>query len=217
MRAHDELGDMLTPNLVNMAARSSLLPYFGILLAAIVEGEVVYIAAAALVAQGQLNPAGVLVAGTVGAAIGDQTFFYLFRRRLPRWVARYPSLEQKTAPLIDRVRRHAGLMVLLIRFAPGLRVALAAACAWVDVPALKFSVLSLFSALIWATALLVIVGSLGPAYLTRYGLAGWKGALLVGVVVFALLKVLGWYERRTMTSPRRTPAAGRSESCAGDR
>ena len=53
-------------------------------------------------------------------------------------------------------------MVLLIRFAPGLRIALAAACAWVDVSPLKFSVLNLLSALIWASALLVLVGWLGP-------------------------------------------------------
>lgn len=124
------------------------LTYAGILLAAIVEGEIAYIGAAALVAQGQLSPLGVLTAGALGAAIGDQAYFYMFRGRLPRWVARYPSLEQKTRPLVSRVRRHDALMVLLIRFAPGMRIALAAACAWVDVSPLKFSVLNLVSALV---------------------------------------------------------------------
>ena len=98
-----------------------LLPYVGILLAAIIEGEIAYVAAAALVAQGHLNAFGVVVAGAFGAAVGDQAFFYVFRGRLPRWVARYPSLEQKSAPLVDRVRRHDALMVLLIRFAPAAR------------------------------------------------------------------------------------------------
>ena len=187
---------------------SSLLPYYGILIAAIVEGEIAYIAGATLVAQGQLNPLGLLVAGTLGAAIGDQTYFYLFRGRLPRWVARYPTLERKTAPLIDRVRRRGPLMVLLIRFSPGLRIALAAACAWVGVPALTFSLLNLLSALVWATLLLVVVGWLGPTYLAPYGLAGWKGSLLIGLAVFALLKMLGRYERRTME--RRNGASGRN-------
>jgi undecaprenyl-diphosphatase len=178
-----------------------MLPYYGILLAAIVEGEVAYIAAATLVAHGQLNPVGVLLAGTAGASIGDQTYFYLFRGRLPRWVARYPSLQQKTAPLIDRVRRHASLMVLMIRFAPGLRIALAAACAYVGVPALKFSVLNLLSALLWATSLLLVVAWLGPTFLSQLGLEGWKGALAAGIVAFALLKVFGFYERRTIERP----------------
>jgi membrane protein DedA with SNARE-associated domain len=174
------------------------LTYPGILVAAIVEGEIVFIAAAALVAQGQLDPLAVLVVGTLGAAIGDQAFFYLFRGRLPRWIARYPALARKTAPLVARVRRHDWLMVLMIRFAPGLRIALAAACAWVEVSPLKFSVLSLASSAVWAATLLVLVGWLGPAWLARYGLGGWKGALVVGVVLLGLFKLLGIYERRTI-------------------
>jgi membrane protein DedA with SNARE-associated domain len=177
------------------------LPYVGILVAAVVEGEITYIGAATLVAQGQLNPVAVLVAGAIGAAVGDQAFFYVFRGRLPRWVARYPSLERKAAPLVERVRRHDSLMVLLIRFAPGLRIALAAACAWVDVAPLKFSLLNLLSAFAWAAAVLGLVGWLGPAYLAEYGLGDWKGALLVGSVLYLIFKVLGSYERRAMERP----------------
>jgi len=173
-----------------------LMPYAGILIAAIVEGEIAYIAAATLVAQGTLNPGGVLVCGAIGAAIGDQAYFYLFRGRLARWIARYPSIEQKAMPLLGLVRRHGSLMAAMIRFAPGLRIALAAACAWVGVPPLKFSVLNLLSAFLWATVLLVVVAWLGPAFLARYGLGGWEGALLIGLVVFFLFKVLGRYERR---------------------
>ncbi|MGC4081567.1 MAG: VTT domain-containing protein [Vicinamibacterales bacterium] len=173
-------------------------PYYGVFIAAIVEGEIAYIAAAALVAQGQLNAIGVLVAGACGAAIGDQLFFYVFRGRLARWLAKYPALETKTAPLLARVRQHDSLMVLLIRFAPGLRIAIAAACAWVDVSPLKFSTLNLLSSFVWAIALLVIVGWFGPTWLEQFGLGGWKGAALVGLVVFGLFKLLGSYEARTM-------------------
>ena len=172
--------------------------YWGILVAAIVEGEIAYIAAAALVAQGKLNPFAVIVAGSLGAAIGDQIFFYVFRGRLPRWMARFPSLEQKTMPLLNRVRRHSSLMVLFIRFAPGLRIAITAACAWIDVPALTFSLLNLLSAFVWAIGLLVLVGWLGPTYLARYGLGGWKGAALVGLIILGLFKVLCQAEYRLL-------------------
>ena len=139
-------------------ALSAAMPYVGVLLAAIVEGEVAYIAAATLVAEGRLHPVAVLVAGAIGASIGDQAYFYAFRGRLPRFIGRYPSLQRKTAPLIARVRRHASLMVLLIRFAPGLRIALAAACASVDVPPRTFSSLNLISAFAWALTLMAVVG-----------------------------------------------------------
>ena len=176
----------------------NLLPYCGVALAAIVEGELTYIAAATLVAEGRLQPLGVLVSGALGAAIGDQAYFYLFRGRLPHWLARYPSLQRKTAPLVDRVRRHASLMVLLIRFAPGLRIALAAACAAADVPPRTMSVLNLLSSFVWAAALLVLVGWLGPAYLAQFGLAGWRGALAVGLTLLVLFRILGSYERRAI-------------------
>ena len=187
--------------LTHSGALAWLAPYFGVFIAAIVEGEITYIAAAALVAQGQLHALGVLVSGAAGAAIGDQAFFYLFRGRLPRWLARYPSLERRTAPLVARVRRHASLMVLLIRFAPGLRVAITSACAWVDVPALKFSILNCISACLWATALLVVVGLYGPTFLEQYGLGGWKGAVVIGLVVLGIFRVLGLYERRVLNRP----------------
>jgi membrane protein DedA with SNARE-associated domain len=168
------------------------------LIAAAVEGEIAYIAAAALVAQAQLNPAAVLVSGAVGAAIGDQAFFYALRGRLPRWLARYPSLETRAEPLLGRVRRHASLMVLLIRFAPGLRIAITAACAWVDVPPQRFSVLNLLSAFVWAAAWLVLVAWFGPSVLGSVGLEGWKGAVVSGLALFGLLKAFSSYERRAM-------------------
>jgi membrane protein DedA with SNARE-associated domain len=175
-----------------------LLPYAGLLIAAIVEGDIAYVGAATLVAHGQLNAIGVLVSGALGAAIGDQAYFYAFRGRIPRWLARYPSLQRKAAPLVGRVRRHDSLMVLLIRFAPGLRIAIAAACASVGVSPRKFSALNLLSSFVWAFALLVFVGWFGPTYLAQHGLAGWKGAVVIGLTVLGLLKGLGAYERRAL-------------------
>ena len=187
--------------MTQLAGAEGLLPYCVVLIAAIVEGEIAYIAAVALVAQGQLSATGVLLSGAVGAAIGDQAYFYAFRGRLPRWLERYPSLRQRAAPLVRRVRRHDSLMVLLIRFAPGLRIAIAAACAWVEVSPRKFSILNLLSAFVWAFALLVLVGWFGPTYLAGLGLEGWKGALVVGCAVLVLFRILGRYERRVMERP----------------
>jgi membrane protein DedA with SNARE-associated domain len=179
----------------------ALLPYGGVLLAAIVEGEIAYITAATLVAHGRLDPFGVIASGTLGAAIGDQAWFYAFRGRLPRWIARYPAIGARAAPLLARVRRHAALMVLLIRFAPGLRIALASACAWVEVPPWKFSILNLVSAFVWASVLLIAIGWLGPAGLARVGLGGWPAALVIGAIVLGVFKLIGSFERRALDVP----------------
>jgi membrane protein DedA with SNARE-associated domain len=168
-------------------------------LAAAVEGEVAYVAAAALVAHGVLNPFGVLVAGTFGAALGDQVYFYLLRGRLARWIARFPRIARRAEPLVGRVRRHPAAMVLLIRFAPGLRIALAAACAYVGVSALRFSALNLLAAFLWATTLLVLIAWIGPTYLSALGITGWKAAIVTGLVIVILLHLAGRVEERAMS------------------
>lgn len=178
-----------------------ILPYLAVLIAAAVEGELSYIGAAALVAHGELRAWAVLVAGAAGAALGDQAYFYAFRGRLPRWLARFPALQQRCTPLVGRVRRHASLMVLLIRFAPGLRIALTAACVCADISPPRFSLLNLLSAVVWASALMILVGWLGPTYLARFGLGGWKGALLAGALFFVIFKALGRAERRALQRP----------------
>ena len=174
------------------------LVYAAVMLAAIVEGEVAYVAAASVVASGHLNPVGVMLAGACGATVGDQFYFYLLRGRVTRWIDRLPPLARRVEPLVAHVRRHDTAMVLLIRFAPGLRVALAAACAAANVPPLKFSVLNGISAAVWAIALMVLVGWLGPTYLAQIGLSGWKGGVVIGVVVILLFRIAGHVERRAL-------------------
>ena len=63
---------------------------------------------------------------------------------------------------------------------------------------LKFSLLSLLSAVVWAIGLILVVGWFGPVFLAQFGLGGWRGALLLGIVVLVLFKVLGSYEERTL-------------------
>jgi membrane protein DedA with SNARE-associated domain len=174
------------------------LVYAAVLLAASVEGEVAYVAAASLVAEGHLNPVGVIFAGACGATIGDQFYFYLLRGRVTRWIDRIPGLARRAEPLVAHVRRHDAAMVMLIRFAPGLRIALAAACAAAGVSPLKFSVLNGISATIWAVTLMVLIGWLGPTYLAQVGLSGWKGGVLIGLVIIALFRVAGHFERRAL-------------------
>src|SRR3954470_8715133 len=108
---------------MNVLEYQGPLIYLGILVATIIEGEVTFVAASTLVAEGRLNPVAVLLAGAIGSAIGDQAYFYIFRGGLHRLIVRFPKLQRRAEPLVARVRQNDSAMVLLIRFAPGLRVA----------------------------------------------------------------------------------------------
>ena len=165
------------------------LAYLLIVLAAIFEGEIVFVGASLLVSRGTLDPLGVLVSGALGAAIGDQFYFYALRGRLHRWVERFPNIARRGHHLVQRVRRHETFTVLILRFSPGLRIALAAACAYADVPPVKFSVLDLISSFVWAAGLLAVVAYAGPTWLPGLGISKWWSALIpaVAIVIVALL------------------------------
>jgi len=172
--------------------------YAAILIAAALEGEIVFVAAATLVGQGQLNPVGVMIAGAAGASLGDQFAFYLLRGRVDRWLNRYPAVARRGARLTQRVRAHEALTVLAIRFSPGLRVALSAACAYAGVPALKFTLLDTVSSLAWAVLLMVLVAWAGPAFLEGLGLSRWWGAIVPALLIIFIARGLARHERTTV-------------------
>lgn len=187
-------------NDIASATRSwPLVPYLIVLAAAAVEGEVAYVGAAMLVAAGRLNAIGVAACGAIGAAIGDQAYFYLCRGHVHRWLERHPPIAERAAPLVALVRRRDWLMVLLIRFTPGLRIAIAVACACANVSPRRFTIINFLSAIVWAVSLMALVGSYGPRFLARFGLDGWKGGLVTSVSIIGLFILLGAWERRAIS------------------
>lgn len=158
-------------------------------------------AAATLAGQGSLDPFGVVAAGTLGAAAGDQIPFYRLRFRVRSWIDRLPAMRRVSGRLIGAVSRRGALLSFLIRFAPGLRTALASACAYADVPPLIFSTCSVLGALVWATCIVVVVGWLGPEFLSRLGVSGWWAVLVPALVLLILLRTIAWRSRRGVEEP----------------
>ena len=177
------------------------LAYVVVFLAALIEGEVVLVAAATLAGQGSLDPFGVVAAGTLGAAAGDQIPFYLLRYHVRSWLDRLPVMRRVSERLIDAVSRRGALLSFLIRFAPGLRIAIASACAYADVPPLIFSTCSVLGALVWATCIVAVVGWLGPEFLSRLGLSGWWAVVVPALVLLVLLKTIAWANRHSVEEP----------------
>jgi len=177
---------------------AAIMPYVGLCTAAMIEGEVAYVVAATLVGRGYLDPLGVVVAGAAGAAAGDQFYFYLLRGRLRKWLDRFEAIARRGHRLAAQVQRHQVPMVLLIRFAPGLRIALAAACAYAGVRPLRFTLLNIVSAVCWAVILLIFVAWLGPTYLPALGISGWWSALIPAGIILIAFRLVGRVEREAL-------------------
>ena len=181
-----------------MNAAVAVATYAGIAVAAALEGEVGFVTAAALVSRGYLDPLKVTAAGAIGAALGDQFYFYVFRGRVSIWLDRVPAIAKRGRALAMSVRRHETLAILMIRFAPGLRIVLAAACAYSGVAAVKFSLLNGLTSIVWAAGLLALVAWVGPAYLPMLGISGWWSALIPALLVVVLFRVLSRVEQNAM-------------------
>lgn len=183
---------------MHLTETQGLLAYVVVFLAAMLEGEIIFVTAATLVSRGQLDPIGVALSGALGAAVGDQFFFYVLRGRLNRWLDRFPAIAKRGAKLTRRVRRSETLTVLMIRFSPGLRVALAVACAYAQVPRLKFSLLNGFTCVLWASGLLSLVAWFGPTVLGRLGISGWWAALIPAILIVVVFRWIGHEEKEEL-------------------
>jgi membrane protein DedA with SNARE-associated domain len=184
---------------------ATALIYAGIFIAAVVEGEMVFVAASVSVALGHLDYWGVLIAGALGGSTGDQFFFYAFRGPFKHVMERFPRLARKRDAVGRLVENYAIPLTAACRFLPGLRIAIPAACAATTIPAIIFSAISLISAFAWAAGILGLVAGAGPNALNRLGIAkNWAlgaSAIVVLIIFIVLGRITLGAERRAENDP----------------
>jgi membrane protein DedA with SNARE-associated domain len=178
----------------------NLWPYFGVLFAAAVEGEVVYVAAVVAASLGKLNPVAVLLSGSVGGWAGDQFWYYAARGPLSSWMNRFENVARRRMAVQDRMHRHATKLILAVRFLPGLRIAIPVACAYSGIAAVRFSSLSFLSALAWAAAIMVLVLQLGPTSMAALGIKAWWAPIIPAAIVVLFFR---WLSRVNPTGPEK--------------
>jgi membrane protein DedA with SNARE-associated domain len=189
---------------MSLLESAGLLPYLGVFIAAVVEGEVVFVAATVLVQIGRLDAPGVYAAAALGGSVGDQLYFYALRSRLHGWLDRFPTWSRRRDLIIGRVRTNANAMILACRFLPGLRVAIPAACAYADVSPWRFTALSLVSSMGWAAAIMGFIAWLGPASFAELGVRAWWTPVVPAALVLSFM----YWLRRVPSLSVRDEAAG---------
>ena len=175
---------------MNLGHASGFAVYLGIFFASAVEGEIVFVAASTLVGMGRLEPWAVLVSGALGAAAGDQFYYYATRGWLGDWVQRLKFARKRREALLQRVRAHGAWMGFAVRFLPGVRIAVSVSCATANVRPLQFSTANLIGAFTWAGAVMGFVAWGGPAWFARLGLPHWCVWLAPALIVLGVLAYL---------------------------
>jgi len=131
--------------------------YWLLALGCLLEGETLLLLAGFAAHRGHLDPLAVLTVAAVAGFTGDQIFFWLGRRHGAAVLARWP----KAARRVDRV--HLMLehwrdgVVVLVRFAYGLRIVGPVIIGMSDMPAWRFALFNAIGAVLWA----ILIGGAG--------------------------------------------------------
>lgn len=147
--------------------------YLAVLAGTFFEGETVPVLAGFAANQGLLRLDLVMLCAFIGSFCGDQLWFWIGRRYGKKWLAKHPksaAAADKVGRLLDR---WGDWFVLSFRFLYGLRAVSPVAIGLSSISALRFAVLNLISAAVWAVA----VGSLGYAF--GQAIEGMMGRLKV--------------------------------------
>jgi membrane protein DedA with SNARE-associated domain len=124
--------------------------YLAVFAGTLLEGETILIAAGFAAHGGLLEWPLVVLVATAGGTLGDQLAFMLGRWKGDTLIARFPALARQRPRVHDLLERHATLFILTNRFLYGLRIAGPVLMGSSRVPLLRFAILNVLGAALWA-------------------------------------------------------------------
>ena len=127
--------------------------YPALLVGTFLEGETILILGGVAANMGYLSLGWVITCGFLGTLLGDQLYFYLGRRHGAEFLARRPAWHTHTQRVHRIMERYPVLLVMGFRFLYGLRTVTPFALGTSSVPYLKFTLLNLIGAGLWAVAI----------------------------------------------------------------
>ena len=125
--------------------------YIAIFIGTFLEGETIVILAGFAAQLGFLELPWVIASAIAGSFSGDQLYFYLGRHWGPKIIARRLSWQESARKVYDLLHRHQYFLILTFRFYYGLRNVTPFAVGSAQVPRIRFFVLNLLGAIVWAT------------------------------------------------------------------
>ena len=184
--------------------------YWVLAIGCLLEGETMLLLAGFAVHRGLLEPWKVFaVAASCGFA-GDEIFFWLGRRHGPAVLARWPAATRQVERVERLLLRWHELVIVLVRFAYGLRAAGPVIIGMTPLPAVRFAIFNAIGALLWAGLVGAAGWWFGHAAQALIGdihsVEGWLLLTVVSVLAVAWLvrRVRRWRSARLSRPSRRS-------------
>jgi membrane-associated protein len=189
----------------NWAYLAVFLSVFGDAVFPVLPGETALNAASTLAAAGTLELGMVMLAGALGAIVGDSTLYWIARIARGRIQPQLDKARQndKVAAALAFMGSSAPTLIILGRYVPGLRFVVNATMGLSEYPYRKFVVWSAIGGTLWS------VYTCGLAYLVGTALASYPLASVIisGVITTAAITALFFVVRRHRGSPSVAGAA----------
>ncbi len=182
------------PAIALIVALDGILPFF--------PGETVIVAGGTLASQGSLWLIGVMIAGMIGAMIGDSTVYWLGRAggdRVDRWLARVAGPDRLEAAQ-HMVQRRGPVLVTAGRFLPGIRIAINFTCGAGHMGYRKFLTFNALGTSIWSAQ----AALLGYVFGRQFEDQPWIGLTIAITIAILIGGLVALYEHRKIKRERVT-------------
>jgi len=164
----------------------------------IVPGETTVIAGGVAAGAGNQTLAFVILAGAVGAFLGDNLAYTIgnkFEPRVRAWAERKPNRAARIDAAGMQIKKRGGLLLITARFIPGGRTILTVSSGITRQPRLWFAAWVAVAATIWATYAAGLGYLFGQAFENNHTAAFWL-AFGTALAITLLVELIRWSRER---------------------
>jgi len=158
-------------------------------------GETTLNTASVLASQGELELELVIVAGALGAILGDSALYWIARtgpRRLKARLDASSQQDERVSKGLALLNRSGPLLIVFGRFVPGVRFAVNVSMGLTEYRYLRFLCYSTIGGALWATYTCLLAYWVGGA-LEDFPIAS---IVISGVITTLLIGLVYWLDRR---------------------
>jgi len=163
--------------------------YWAVFIWTFIEGETVFIAAAALASAGILHPWKVIVVAATGAFVGHLFFFTIGRWRGYEVIERFPILKAHYPKANKILDKYAHWSIFIFQYLYGTRLVAAILFGASKINFWRFVSLQLVNCITWSLIIYAVghmLGLAGVSILHHFGIWGLVFVVLAVVIVAAL-------------------------------
>jgi len=160
--------------------------YWAVFMWTFIEGESVFIAAAALAAAGLLTPWKVIVVAACGAYVGHMVFFAIGRWKGVEVIEAVPFLKRHHPKANKVLDRYAHWSIFIFQYLYGTRLVAAIMFGCSSIGFVRFALLQIINCITWAMVIYTVghlLGVAGVAILHRFGIVGLIVALAIALLI----------------------------------